>query len=509
MPNFEHKREGDDFNPSADEWNRFVDSARKFGDQKNETTSGKKFGLDPNFALVRNDSGRIIYPFQTLGIEWDGIQTGLPVPNIQDWRGPLIFRGVTPTSRHHGKFGIAQDKIEIDAVGRIQVSGIGPAVVAQATGLLCTALENPLNNIRMLATTPGHHFLQHDRIGTARSLGSAVSSPSASISQDVFDLWNETDATLSELHIVHLGVGSENLILFGYVGLMAGATHSQFGPELVTVNLLQPPGSNINNAQCDWECIPDEGHPDNLYQSPPYSQIIATNRFTAGAAASGTFVVVAYTQGEWTIISIDCSGQTGWCVPPVTTTTTAPPTTSTTTGTPTTTTTAAPTTTTTAVPTTTTTAAPTTTTTSGAPCGGECTWTWTGSNATYPYNFWLLSGDTCDSGCGCHPPTAAGTFLGEQSNTDCSGICNSSQYYCIWSWSGSQWDLRQVTNDCEGYCPTSPSGSGAYVGDTRMKCCISAPTTTGAPTTTTTTTTTSTTSTPPTTTTTTTTTMMP
>lgn len=124
---------GQPWRPDADAHMAFIEAWQYVEELKHSGGAGTGRGRsDRNICQVRNDSGGDVERFGVLGLDEPLI---LPEDNLPVFgRGP-VWKGVTPTSLHAGRFVILTRPLASGAIGPAVISGVTVAKVDFAAGM--------------------------------------------------------------------------------------------------------------------------------------------------------------------------------------------------------------------------------------------------------------------------------------------------------------------------------------------------------------------------------------
>jgi hypothetical protein len=124
-------RSGDPFQPKAETWNALIDSARWTREQRGRTGGGQvATPRDPVVVTVKNDSGRSLRRFETVGVS--GVVT---VPDESDiaatseFLSRVALKVRVPTGDDTGRWLVLLEPLEAGAVGRAASVGVVPCRV--------------------------------------------------------------------------------------------------------------------------------------------------------------------------------------------------------------------------------------------------------------------------------------------------------------------------------------------------------------------------------------------
>lgn len=119
---------GDDFNPSAADWNSFVDAA-DFVKTIRITQNRGRQAVQPNFTVVTvyNDSGSDLKRFEAVGIS----DVLCPPDNSDEnadatieWGSRAVLKVKKPVAADKGKWGVLLEHIPAGEIGKAAISGI-------------------------------------------------------------------------------------------------------------------------------------------------------------------------------------------------------------------------------------------------------------------------------------------------------------------------------------------------------------------------------------------------
>jgi hypothetical protein len=97
--------------------------------RRSDTASLTRLARDRGLVKIKNESGEYVHRFGILGI--DGIISAInPTDDLDAWKSEPVLSGITPASPDHcGRFVVAVEPMEDDAIGWACMSGIVPVQV--------------------------------------------------------------------------------------------------------------------------------------------------------------------------------------------------------------------------------------------------------------------------------------------------------------------------------------------------------------------------------------------
>lgn len=133
MADFRRLVPGDEFEPSAAEWNGAMDAAEFVNRQmQGLLPPSTSLALAPGEVLIRNDSGEDRDRWDVLGL--DGFILD-PEVGVDAWAETPTFKGVTPTlADHDARFAVLLEPAVAGATVRGKVSGLCPARIEFTAG---------------------------------------------------------------------------------------------------------------------------------------------------------------------------------------------------------------------------------------------------------------------------------------------------------------------------------------------------------------------------------------